>query len=222
MRDLSTSDDRQQRSATATSPEHPCIVPRWEWRTFGRRIPLPAGSLKGDPRNATPSSDTYIVSSRSTDNVKVRGGRLEMKRLERVDDNGLELWNPVVSVPLPADSAELTAVWQAWGAWPPALDRPLALDDIVREVVTGAPWLRAVAVTKRRVPLLLSECRGEFVELQVAGERWESVAIEGEAPGRVRDALRRLGLDRHENVNSPRWLARLVITPVPCVPPTDT
>jgi hypothetical protein len=186
---------------------HEEVPSRWEWRVFGRHVALPPGTRP--PQTDAPASDeTYLVSFRSTDNVKVRGGRLEMKRLEETGTAGLELWNPVLSVSLPASPAALETLWERWGVQPPR-EPAVSLDTIVRAVVAATPWLRAIAVTKRRVALALEECRGEFVELHIGGERWESVAIESEDPMRVLAAVRRLGLHGMRNTSYPVALARI-------------
>src|SRR6478736_2702447 len=70
---------------------------RWEWRTFGdhfataeKRFDL----LK--PESVADTDETYLLSARSVDAVKVRGGLMDVKRLEQVDDDGLELWKPLM------------------------------------------------------------------------------------------------------------------------------
>src|SRR5262245_13834532 len=66
---------------------------RWEWRTEAD-VDAPAGEVE--------ESDEIYFLSDSGASVKVRGGRLDVKVLDRVED-GLQLWRPVVKAELPLD-----------------------------------------------------------------------------------------------------------------------
>jgi hypothetical protein len=65
---------------------------RWEWRTFGDDLAERLGAL--DPEQVTESDEIYLLSPRADDAVKLRAGLMDVKRLERVGDDGLELWTP--------------------------------------------------------------------------------------------------------------------------------
>ena len=87
------------------------IVPRWEWRTFGERFGAAEDRLAElTPTSVDDSDELYIVSSRGEASIKVRGGVLDVKRLEQVSDEGLEQWRPVAKAEFPiaaTDVAEL-------------------------------------------------------------------------------------------------------------------
>jgi exopolyphosphatase / guanosine-5'-triphosphate,3'-diphosphate pyrophosphatase len=73
-------------------------VNRWEWRTFGARA-----DVFGDrsPEREQESDELYILSVARGDTVKVRDGLMDVKRLERVNDDGLEQWTPIMKVEFP-------------------------------------------------------------------------------------------------------------------------
>ena len=87
---------------------------RWEWRTFGEQFggaEERLGSL--EPERVAESDETYLLSAEGVDAVKVRDGLMDVKHLEQVDDDGLELWKPVMKSPLPISAADARAVLAA-------------------------------------------------------------------------------------------------------------
>jgi exopolyphosphatase / guanosine-5'-triphosphate,3'-diphosphate pyrophosphatase len=78
------------------------IVPRWERRTFGERFGA-ADDRLGElvPTSVDDSDELYVVSSRGKGNIKVRGGVLDVKRLEQVGDDGFKQWKPVAKAEFP-------------------------------------------------------------------------------------------------------------------------
>src|SRR3954449_8870102 len=75
---------------------------RWEWRTFGGDLGG-AGERLGSmpPEKVTETDETYLLAPASLDAVKARAELMDVKHLEAVDDDGLELWEPVMKAPLP-------------------------------------------------------------------------------------------------------------------------
>ena len=59
------------------------------------------------------SDETYLLSAEGVDAVKVRDGLMDVKHLEQVDDDGLELWKPVMKSPLPISADDARAVLAA-------------------------------------------------------------------------------------------------------------
>ena len=47
------------------------------------------------------SSEIYVLSLHGPQNAKLRDGFIDIKRLQRVDDDGLELWEPVFKAKFP-------------------------------------------------------------------------------------------------------------------------
>lgn len=190
------------------------IVPRWEWRTFSRCLPRGAAAapVTGEARD---SSETYFLSPFSPHNVKLRGGQLDLKRLEAVDDTGLERWRPVLKTAFPIDATAVAEVCHALRVSPPYSERAAySREDLVREIVEHIPTLRLVDVHKHRTPITVAGCSGERAVLRIGVEQWETFSFEHEDPRRVLAALRDLKLDSHANVNYPRGLKRIIGIPL--------
>jgi exopolyphosphatase/guanosine-5'-triphosphate,3'-diphosphate pyrophosphatase len=128
------------------------IVPRWEWRTFGERFGSAEERFAAlTPEKVEESDETYLQSTQSDASV-IRGGLMDVKHLEAVNDDGLEQWLPVLKGEFPLRAADAASVLDELGMPPVALDRDAyTLDQLVAEVVSSRPELRAVDVRKRRM-----------------------------------------------------------------------
>ena len=66
------------------------IVPRWEWRTFAEDLGTAASALRAaDAGRVEESDEVYLLAAGSDASVKIRGGQLDVKALQAVED-GLE------------------------------------------------------------------------------------------------------------------------------------
>ena len=74
------------------------IVPRWEWRTFGADD---SAFAERSAESLQESDELYLLSAQSDASVKVRSELMDVKRLEHVNDEGLEQWLPVHEGALP-------------------------------------------------------------------------------------------------------------------------
>ncbi|HUX32393.1 MAG TPA: hypothetical protein VMV51_00865 [Gemmatimonadaceae bacterium] len=191
------------------------VVPRWEWRAFERSFVLPPSAAEVERFDAPVERDeTYLLSLLSPHSVKIRDGRLDIKRLERSEAHGLELWRPVLRAAFPVEAGALAAGCDAWGVPGPAGDTPAhSLADLVRNVVVPHRQLRIVTLTKRRLPITVAGCRGERAQITVGGHHWNTVVFEDADPGRVLAALAELKLDPAANENFPRALKRILGLP---------
>ena len=186
------------------------IVPRWEWRTFGeqfgdadrRLAPLASGP-------AEVSDELYLLGHGTEASVKVRDRLMDVKRLERVDEHGLEQWRPVMKAPFPLRKADVAVVLDALGA-AAELERPeYTLAQFVAVVEGQRDDLLAVEVHKRRSRLTFGGCMGELSELRSEHGSTRTLALESEDPGLVTAAVRELGLASRHNVSVPRELKAL-------------
>ena len=178
---------------------------RWEWRTFGEdlgRASTRLGSLK--PERVAESDETYLLGPAGGDAVKARGGLMDVKHLEAVGDDGLELWKPVMKAPLPIPAEQARAVLDALGVTAPRLPR-LRYD--LADIAAASSAVIAVAVHKTRRHFNFCGCMAELTDIRT---EVGAIAIESEHAGRVVTAVRELGLDPHDNVNVPRGLKALV------------
>ena len=184
---------------------------RWEWRTFGEQFGAAEDRLGATRLDRVVESDeTYLLGAEDGDTVKARAGLMDVKRLERVDDDGLELWRPVMKSPLPISTADARSVLAALGVPAPPLER--ASYDLADLAAAGAGLL-VVPVHKERRRGTFGGCMAELTDVRTADGATRTIAIESEEPARVVAAVRELGLHLRPNVNVPRGLRALVSAP---------
>src|SRR5689334_1575531 len=126
----------------------PAIVPRWEWRTFGERFGAAEDRFAAvEAEGIQESKELYFLSVGSGDTAKVRGGLMDVKHLEQVDEHGLEQWLPVLKVGFPLAADVVRSVLTSLRCVAPALERAeYTLAQLLDEVVDPNPALRAVDV----------------------------------------------------------------------------
>ena len=104
--------------------------------------------------------------ARQSDAVKVRDGRLDVKRLEAVDDEGLQQWAPVMKAAFPLAAGEARRCSRRW-AFPRGLGAaPPRSGDRRRR-----PGVSAVPMNKRRAHYTYGGCLAEITELRTGGRR---------------------------------------------------
>jgi exopolyphosphatase / guanosine-5'-triphosphate,3'-diphosphate pyrophosphatase len=188
------------------------IVPRWEWRAFGRSFGSAEkrfGALS--PERVQESDELYLLSRTADENVKVRDGLLDVKQLEHVNADGLEQWVPVLKAPFPIPAAEVASVLERLDAAVLPLSRDsYTLDELVSELVVPSADLLTLHVHKRRQRYTIGGCMTELTDLRTDAGETRTVAVESEDPGRVIATVRDLGLASYSNVSFPRGLKALV------------
>src|SRR3954451_24983335 len=184
-------------------------VARWEWRTFGDSFG-PAESHFATPERVEERDDLYLLSRNSDASVKVRDGRMDVKELQRVGDDGLEQWWPVLKAPYPLGAEDFGVLADALGvAVAPPADGAASLEDLAERLAGASPDLLAVMVHKRRGRLTIGGCMAELSEMRTELGATRTIAIESEDAARVTAAVRGLGLDARPNVNVARGLKTL-------------
>ncbi len=184
---------------------------RWEWRTFGDVLGAAGERVGSSPaEGVTESDETYLLSAVGRDAVKARAGLLDVKHLEAVDDDGLELWAPVMKEPLPVSAADAATVLAALGVPVPALG---AGGYDLAAIAAASPGVVAVPVQKTRRHFTIGGCMAELTDLRSGERSVRTIAIESEEPARVVAAVRELGLSGRENVSVPRALLALRSAP---------
>jgi len=183
---------------------------RWEWRVFVPSVAEYVPSLTM-PLNIVPreSDELYILnaSSPGLENVKIRNGVLDIKRIKNVNADGLEQWEPVFKAAFPVKKDDII---KGLGPWVPravvlARDH-YTVEQLIEEFVAPDPALRAVCVHKSRRGFVFAECLAETVELLIDDVTTQSLSLEHEDPALILAALRILGLDAHANTNYPRGI----------------
>jgi exopolyphosphatase/guanosine-5'-triphosphate,3'-diphosphate pyrophosphatase len=188
------------------------IVPRWEWRTFGARFgEAEAAFAARTPERVQESDELYLLSVGGGDTVKVRDDLMDVKHLELVDDNGLEQWLPVLKAEFPLPARTVESVLASLRIAPGPLARgEYTLVELLEEVVTPKPALRAVEVHKRRARYTIGGCMTELTDVQAEGASTRTIAVETEDAGRVLATVQQLGLAGRANVSFPRGLRKLL------------
>lgn len=180
---------------------------RWEWRTFGEFDQAEERLDSIEPEQVVESDETYLLSVESIDAVKVRDGCLDVKHLEQVDDDGLELWRPVMKSPLPIPAEDARTVFGVLRI-PAPLDRDSYGLAELEEAAGDA--IRVVPVHKTRRHYTIGGCMAELTDLRTGDRSTRTVALESEHAARVIAGLHELGLESRLNVNVPRGLRALM------------
>ena len=180
---------------------------RWEWRTFGDELGEAGERLAAlEPELVAESDEAYLLSAAGVDAVKLRGGLLDVKHLEQVDGDGLELWRPVLKAPLPVSAADAGAVLAALRVHAALEDDAY---DLAALVAAAGGGIRAVEVHKTRRHVTVGGCMAELTDVRGGGRSTRTIAIEAEDPARVIAAVRELGLGARPNVSMPQVVRAL-------------
>jgi exopolyphosphatase/guanosine-5'-triphosphate,3'-diphosphate pyrophosphatase len=179
------------------------IVPRWEWRTFGAAFPEADAALASlAPERTQESDEVYLLSTHSDASVKYRDDVVDVKRLEQVNDDGLELWRPVLKASFPLSADDVAAVLDAVAVdVPPAERSSYSMHEFAAEIVAPHPDLRGLGVHKHRTHYLVDECMVERTVMTTPTGELQTIAIESPDAAVVVATIARLSLAGHPNVN---------------------
>jgi exopolyphosphatase/guanosine-5'-triphosphate,3'-diphosphate pyrophosphatase len=187
------------------------VVPRWEWRTFGRSFGQAEerfGALSAE--RVQESDELYLLSKTVDENVKIRDGLLDVKQLEAVNADGLEQWVPVLKASFPLAASDAASVLELLAASLPSLRRDAyTLDEFLQELVVPSEELAALRVHKRRQRYSIGGCMAELTDLRTDAGDTRTVAVESEDPDRVIATVRDLGLASFPNTSFPRGLKEM-------------
>jgi exopolyphosphatase/guanosine-5'-triphosphate,3'-diphosphate pyrophosphatase len=187
------------------------IIPRWEWRAFGRHFGAAEGRLAALTPEAVQESDEVYLLSGAGDNVKVRADLMDIKVLREVNADGLEQWTPVMKAGFPLASAEVAKVFESLQFPVPALSRAsYTLDAFIDAFAQPGGAIRRVNVHKRRVRYTVGGCTAEFSDVVANGKPTRTIAVESTDAEAVIRAVRDLGLGGYTNTSYPRGLAALI------------
>jgi exopolyphosphatase / guanosine-5'-triphosphate,3'-diphosphate pyrophosphatase len=187
------------------------VVPRWEWRAFGRSFGAAEGALVPMNPERTEEGDELYLLSEAGQNVKVRDGLMDVKILRETNDDGLERWEPVLKQGFPLATGDASVVFEALGVPAPTLARPTyTLDAFLTELVQPNALARVATVHKRRTRFTIDGCMAELADVVVNGRSTRSIAIESEDAAAVIVAVRAVGLGGYENISYPRGLVALI------------
>jgi exopolyphosphatase/guanosine-5'-triphosphate,3'-diphosphate pyrophosphatase len=195
----------------AMSASAMAIIPRWEWRSFGRQFGQADSRLAAlSPLSIQESDELYLLSS-AGDNVKVRDALMDVKVLREVNPRGLELWTPVLKAGFPLPAAEAAKVIESLHLEAtPADHTSYTLDAFLDKFAAPGAPIRAVKVHKRRTRYKIDGCMAESADVVVNGKPTRTIAVESEDAAAVLRAVNRLGLGGYVNISYPHGLAALI------------
>ncbi len=187
------------------------IVPRWEWRTFTNDLKQAEVNIRRHPEGKVrESSEVYILSEVSMDNTKVRDGLMDIKTLQQVNEERLELWLPIMKGQFPLPVAEIEKVFKCFRVSVPKFQRDqYTFEQYLDEVITPSKLLKAVNVHKKRTGFTINNCIVEIADVTVGEKKVKTAAVEMEDPAMVIATVRELGLDSFPNINYLRGLKNL-------------
>ena len=192
-------------SATTTA-----IIPRWEWRTFGAALGIAEARLpEAGAESVQDSDEIYVLSLRADESVKIRADLMDVKHLQDVRDDGLELWKPVLKGTFPLTADDARTMLQSLGV-DVALERSAySLDQLLDEVVAPCPDLRALQVRKHRADHSVAGAMVELTAITCEDRRAHTIAVESPDPAQIVAAIEALGLTGRRNVCVARGLKAL-------------
>ena len=190
-------------------------APRWEWRTFGARLPDIEAKVGLTAQIAPRQSDEiYLLNFATPHSAKIRGGVLEVKRLLQVDSNGLEQWSPAFKACFPLSAPMVQSAFAALDLRPLTTRREVCDLEEFLDLVANDKALRAIQVKKARRQFVFGECAAEFFRLHIGPVAQESFCVEDEDPSKVIAALHELRLDPHANISFPKGIERALTLPI--------
>lgn len=185
------------------------IVPRWEWRTFGRQFDLASLLVAYRHVRQVVSTEWYLVSPQSRDNAKIRDDKMDIKRLQNTLSNGLEQWMPLMKAEFPLSRKQVGAVYEVLALPAPPLAQPAYDMSALLDVVRADRRAATVHVYKVRDQYDADGCVLEMADVEFDGDRYQTVAVEHADPEKVARAVTRFGFALAENVNFIRFMQQL-------------
>jgi exopolyphosphatase/guanosine-5'-triphosphate,3'-diphosphate pyrophosphatase len=185
---------------------------RWEWRVFGERFGAADDRFEAlTVERIQESDELYLLSAARDATVKIRDGLMDVKRLRRVNADGLEQWTPVLKAGFPIAATSVRELVAALRIRLAGLARfEYTLEELVDELNASSYPLRVVPVQKKRVRYSVNGCMSEVTEVRAGGRTTRTIAIESEDPVRLVATVRDFGLYSHPNVNYPAGLKALL------------
>jgi exopolyphosphatase/guanosine-5'-triphosphate,3'-diphosphate pyrophosphatase len=187
------------------------IIPRWEWRTFGEEFGIAEERITAhECTRALESSEVYILSKNSGENIKIRDMLMDIKVLRNVE-NDLEQWFPIMKATFPIGAAEATEVFKAAGVEVDINDSDTwEYDAFISKMVDTNPDLKAVGVFKKRYGYLIEGATVEIADLTIDGNAIRTTAVEDADPELVTRLVKELGLSGYENISYIKAMRRMV------------
>ena len=184
------------------------LVPRWEWRTFGKSFgPAEEVFAALTPKGVQDSEEIYLYAGQVGRVVKIRDGLMDVKELKAVNPKGLEQWVPIMKEGFPIAADAVKSVYEELGVGVPPLERDTySFEQLLNEVLEPS-GVHEMKIRKHRVRYTLGGCSAELTDLDIAGHPLRTIAIESEDPDAVVAAVIEAGLADRLNHNFNQGIA---------------
>lgn len=200
---------------TATSGATEQIVPRAEFRVFGRDVIETVQARLWDSgavllgRRQMPA-ETYFLSSATIDaNVKLRGGLLDIKLRVSETPEGYEIYQPRGKLELPLPQADLASVLAQLGVSVELAQESYPADAVI-ELARQHPELVPVTVEKERYGFTVDGVLCEYARVWFNGAEIQTACVESEDYAAMPAVIERLGLAGLPNTSYLRAARRVV------------
>lgn len=197
--------------AACTLPASPPL--QWEWRTFDYQPQrwswlLHHVELTPSPE---PSSEVFLMTPETADDIRLTRGHLEVKRLVRTSASGLEAWRPVLSETFPLYPATVFELCDSWGvSCPVMLPEMPTSTAFLSWLGRTLPSVRIIAARKVTRRFRVLGCDGEWVTLQSGENRLETLSLAHHDPAVIQGAMLELRLMGAPNINYTKGLKRFL------------
>ncbi|MBT3253779.1 MAG: hypothetical protein HN995_08095 [Candidatus Marinimicrobia bacterium] len=187
------------------------IIPRWEWRTFGDEFGVAEENIKAhECTREIESSEVYILSKKSGENIKIRDTLMDIKVLRNAE-NDLEQWFPIMKATFPIGAEEAAEVFKAAGVEVELNDADTwEYDAFISKMVDTNSDLKAVGVFKKRYGYMIEGATVEIADLTIDGKETRTTAVEDADPELVTRLVAKLGLNGYENISYIKAMRRMV------------
>ncbi len=193
------------------------IIPRWEWRTFGKDFGESEAKIKAhEMGDFKKSSEKYILTVKtSSENCKIRDDLMDIKSLQAVNENNLEQWYPTLKESFPMKKETIAKLFtDFFKVDVPEFKRDeYTYDQYLEELVKPAEGLEIVDVYKERSIYVIEDVIVEIAETKFNGVPDRTICAEHIDPDKVMKVVRELGLEGMPNINYIRAMKRAVGMP---------
>lgn len=189
------------------------IIPRWEWRTFGKEFGEGEAKIKAHELGTfKKSSEKYILSRNSNENCKIRDDLMDIKSLKQVNKDKLEQWYPTMKQSFPMKKEVIEDLFKNYFkvAVPEFKRDEYTYDQYLDELVSKCPDLEIVNVYKERSIYTIEDTTVEVAETTFNGVANRTICVEHIDPELVIKVVRSLGLEKYPNINYLRAMKQAV------------
>lgn len=187
----------------------PEVIPRWEWRTWGRDLKLKIDLKNYEHKRHVESSEVYVLSTECDENPKVRGNIMDIKSLQRVNDDNLEQWEPIKKLAFPLPKKELVELYRIFCIPAPEFNKETYTFDDFLTLVKKEERLLVFHVDKLRDLYDVDGCIVEYSTVTADNKTYKTATAELPDPEKVKETVGKMGLWGMENINYVKALKRI-------------